>query len=167
MIRFWPWLFIAIPLIELYLIIQVGSIIGALWTVILVVLTAVIGVNLLRMQGFNTLQRAQRSMAQGQMPAQEMLEGMLLAIAGVLLLTPGFLTDSLGFLCLIPVTRQALVHFLLARVQIHGSGFQFQSGGFQQPGADQPRYQNEHIQRDGQNSGQRGQTIDGEFERKE
>ena len=74
MFRFWPLLFIIVPLVELYLIIKIGAIIGALWTVILVVLTAVIGVNLLRYQGFSTLRRAQMNMAQGQMPAMEMFQ---------------------------------------------------------------------------------------------
>jgi len=74
MIRNWPILFIIIPLVELYVIIAVGEEIGAFWTVILVLLTAVIGVNLLRVQGMSTLARAQKSMAQGAVPAMEMME---------------------------------------------------------------------------------------------
>ena len=79
MIRSWPLLFIVIPLVELYVIITVGGMIGAFWTVILVLLTAVIGVNLLRMQGMSTLMRAQQNMAQGSIPAMEMMEGIALA----------------------------------------------------------------------------------------
>ena len=86
MIRSWPLLFIVIPLVELYVIITVGGMIGAFWTVILVLLTAVIGVNLLRMQGMSTLMRAQQNMAQGSIPAMEMMEGIALAVAGVLLI---------------------------------------------------------------------------------
>jgi UPF0716 protein FxsA len=163
MSRLWPWLFIAIPLIELYFIIKVGSLIGAFWTVVLVVLTAVIGVNLLRMQGFNTLRRAQMNMAQGQMPAMEMLEGMMLAIAGVLLLTPGFLTDTIGFLCLIPATRQALIRSILSNSNIQMSGF---SAGQRSPGPNQGAGPSVH--RESPQSGRHvGNTIEGEYKRKD
>lgn len=111
----WPVLFIIVPLLELYLIIKVGSHIGALWTVLIVVMTALIGVQLLRIQGFNTLRRAQRSMMQGTMPAMEMMEGIVLAVGGALLITPGFITDTLGFLCLVPATRKAMIKLFMAR----------------------------------------------------
>lgn len=166
MIRFWPWLFIAIPLIELYLIIKVGGIIGAFWTVALVVLTAVIGVNLLRIQGFSTLQRAQRNMAQGQLPAMEMLEGVFLAIAGVLLLTPGFLTDTIGFLCLIPATRRAMIRWLLSSPNIHIGGFGpggFDSGG---PGAGGSPFTRPGYTPPGDRAVD-GKTIEGEYTRKD
>ncbi len=115
-------LFIIIPLIELYLIIVVGGVIGAVWTVLLVILTAVIGVSLLRIQGMSTLARAQRNMAQGQVPAMEMMEGLALAVAGVLLITPGFLTDALGFLVLLPSTRQAIIRYIMTRSAVQ-TGF--------------------------------------------
>lgn len=102
-------LFLLIPLIEIYFLIQVGSVIGAGWTIFAVVATAVIGAWLLRMQGFSTLQRAQMTMAQGQIPAVAMLEGVALIISGALLLTPGFFTDTVGFLLLIPAVRQRLI----------------------------------------------------------
>ncbi len=123
MLRIWPVLFIVVPLVELYLIIEVGSVIGALWTVLLVVLTAVIGVSLLRIQGFNTLNRARQNMERGTLPAMEMMEGMILAVGGALLITPGFITDTLGFLCLIPATRRAMIRYLMQRSAIHGQGF--------------------------------------------
>ncbi len=128
MIRSWPLLFIVVPLVELYFIIVVGDIIGALWTVLLVLLTAVIGVNLLRIQGMSTLTRAQRNMEQGQIPAMEMMEGVALAFAGVLLITPGFITDTIGFLCLIPASRQAIIRYILARASVHSNFGGFQSG---------------------------------------
>lgn len=115
-------LFIIIPLIELYLIIVVGGAIGALWTVLLVILTAVIGVSLLRIQGMSTLARAQKNMAQGQIPAMEMMEGLALAVAGVLLITPGFLTDALGFLVLLPRSRQAIIRYIMTRSSVR-TGF--------------------------------------------
>lgn len=133
MIRKWPLLFIIIPLVELYVIIAVGEEIGAFWTVILVLLTAVIGVNLLRMQGMNTLARAQRSMAQGAVPALEMMEGLALAVAGVLLITPGFITDTIGFLCLFPASRQAIIRYIMARSSVHTAMGGFQSHQHQEP----------------------------------
>ena len=115
MLRFWPVLFFVIPLIEVYFLIQVGSVIGAGWTILLVVLTAVIGVNLLRQQGVSTLMRANQAMSQGQIPAVEMMEGIFLAVGGALLITPGFFTDALGFICLIPQTRRGIINQLLLK----------------------------------------------------
>ena len=89
-------LFIAVPILEIYLLIQVGEAIGAGWTILLVVLTAVIGVWLLRIQGLSTLTRAQQRLQENQLPAREILEGMALVVAGALLLTPGFFTDTVG-----------------------------------------------------------------------
>ena len=109
-------LFIVIPLIELYLIIKVGGLIGAFPTVVLVILTAVIGVNLLRMQGFSTMAKFQQELATGQMPAVTMMEGAALLFGGALLLTPGFLTDTIGFLCLIPFTRRTFIYWLMRRI---------------------------------------------------
>jgi UPF0716 protein FxsA len=108
-------LFLAVPLIEIYLLIKVGSVLGALPTVALVVLTAVIGAVLLRMQGFVTMQRVRLSMARGEIPAVEMLEGVVLLCCGALLLTPGFFTDTVGFLGLIPSLRRALILWLIER----------------------------------------------------
>jgi len=113
MLRFWPILFLVIPIIEVYLLIEVGSRIGALWTILLVVTTAIIGVNLLRQQGISTLMRANQAMSQGQVPAMEMMEGIFLAVGGALLITPGFFTDVIGFTCLLPFTRRAIIQYLL------------------------------------------------------
>ena len=108
-------LFLLVPVVELYLLIKVGGVIGAFPTVVLVVLTAVIGAALARHQGLATLQRLQATMARGEAPALEMFEGVLLLAGALLLLTPGFLTDLLGFACLIPVTRRALAFRVLQR----------------------------------------------------
>lgn len=116
--RFMPLLFLAflaVPILEVYLLIQVGGIIGALPTIALVVLTAVLGVALLRHQGMATLARAQQSMHAGQMPAVELLEGIGLLVAGAFLLTPGFFTDTLGFLLLVPTFRRALAAWFIRR----------------------------------------------------
>ena len=111
-------LFLAVPIVEIYLLIQVGQAIGAGWTILLVVLTAVIGVWLLRIQGLSTLMRAQQKMQSGEIPAREMLEGMGLVVAGALLLTPGFFTDSVGFLLLFPPTRIWLVGRIASRMVV-------------------------------------------------
>ncbi len=117
--------FLSIPLLEIWLLIHVGQTIGAFPTVLLVIATAVAGAALLRQQGLATLLRAQHSMAKGELPAMEMLEGVVIAACGVLLLTPGFFTDILGLIGLIPATRQALIRALLRR----GTPFQPFSGG--------------------------------------
>jgi len=121
MLRFWPLLFLFVPIIEVYLLIQVGSVIGAGWTVLLVVLTAVIGVNLLRHQGFSTLMRANELMSRGEIPAMEMLEGIVLAVGGALLITPGFFTDTIGFICLIPYTRRLIIRRMLLNSNIQAT----------------------------------------------
>ncbi|HHC74586.1 MAG TPA: FxsA family protein [Thiothrix sp.] len=109
-------LFLLVPIIEIYFLIQVGSVIGAFPTILLVVGTAVLGGFLLRQQGLSTFRRYQQNLAKGQLPAQEMLEGVLLLIGGVLLMTPGFFTDTLGFLCLLPITRPWIATWLVRRV---------------------------------------------------
>ena len=164
MSRIMPLLFIAIPLVELYFIIVVGEMIGAFWTVILVIMTAVIGVNLLRMQGMNTLTRAQRNMAQGQIPAMEMMEGVALAVAGVLLITPGFITDSIGLLCLIPASRRAIIHFIMAKASVYTS-FNASAGGFQQH--QHKNQQDFYSKKPGEKKPKVGRTIEGEFKRED
>ncbi len=111
-------LFIGIPLIEIYVLIEVGSAIGALTTIFAVVFTAVLGVALIRIQGFSTLQKAQATMNQGGVPALEMFEGVMLLFAAICLLIPGFFTDTIGFLLLIPPLR----HYLAGRL-ISNSAF--------------------------------------------
>ncbi len=122
-------IFLVVPIAEIYLLIQVGQVIGAGWTVLLVVLTAVIGVALLKQQGLSTLQRAQQKLNANELPAHEILEGMGLLVAGALLLTPGFFTDTVGFLLLFPPTRIRLVRAIASRmvvstsVNIHGHNY--------------------------------------------
>lgn len=108
-------LFLVVPVIEIYVLIQVGSVIGAIPTIILILATAIIGAALLRQQGLSTLARFQSGLASGTLPAKEMIEGILLAVGGALLMTPGFVTDAMGFFCLIPISRMALVHYIMKR----------------------------------------------------
>ena len=109
-------LFLIVPLVEIYLLIQVGSVIGALPTVLAVVGTALLGAGLVRAQGVITLSRAQAALDRGEPPAMELLEGVVLLVAGALLLTPGFFTDVLGFLCLVPGLRRRTLQRLALRV---------------------------------------------------
>jgi UPF0716 protein FxsA len=110
MFRFLFILFLLVPLVEIYFLIKVGDVIGAGWTIFAIVATAVIGAGLLRVQGASTLLRAQLSLSKGSLPAMEMMEGFALALSGVLLLTPGFFTDTFGFLLLIPPVRRWLIN---------------------------------------------------------
>ena len=90
-------IFVVMTLLEIYVLVTVGQAIGGLSTVLLVIVTALIGSTLLRQQGWSTMAKAQQSIAEGKTPALEMLEGVVILVSGVLLLTPGFITDGLGF----------------------------------------------------------------------
>ncbi|MFL1404569.1 FxsA family protein [Marinobacter sp. M1N3S26] len=124
-------LFIVLPILEMVVLIKVGTIIGALSTVGLVLLTAVIGAALLKQQGLATLTRANQRLNSGELPAREVAEGLILAVGGALLLTPGFITDTIGFLCLIPGSRHWFVAQAMKRLVVRGQGggFYWSSGG--------------------------------------
>ena len=119
--RVWFLIFVATPIVEMYLLIEVGGYIGAPATIGLVVLTALIGITLLRRQGLATLTRGVTRLQQGEVPAQEMAEAILLGIAGALLLTPGFVTDGVGFALLTPGIRQRLIVRVVARMELSAS----------------------------------------------
>ena len=101
--------FIVLPILEMYILIEVGGFIGALNTIGLVLLTALLGLILLRQQGFRTLLNARNKLLQAELPAEEIVTGIFLAVGGALLLTPGFVTDFIGFMCLLPFTRRLLM----------------------------------------------------------
>ena len=112
--------FIAVPLVELFVLMEVGSVIGALPAILLCVATAALGAALVRAQGLRTLREAQEAMRRGEVPAVAMLEGVVLALAGVLLLTPGLVTDVIGFAALTPPLRRGLLlRGLRARLRPH------------------------------------------------
>lgn len=113
--RVFLFLFLLFPIVELALLIQVGSAIGVLPTLLLVIGTAILGGVLLRVAGVATAWRAREKLARGELPEQEMLEGLMIALGGGLLLLPGFITDVLGVLCLIPFSRGLLVNKLRQR----------------------------------------------------
>ena len=110
--------FTIIPIIEIYLLIEIGSMFGALTAVTLVILTGFLGAFLARMQGLQTLYRIQESLREGRMPSGELLDALLIVIAGLVLLTPGFLTDSAGFLLLIPATRNSIKYWLRRQLEL-------------------------------------------------
>lgn len=97
------------PLAELYVLIEVGGVIGAVPTIALSVFTAILGAWLVRVQGLSVLLRAQAQMARKEMPAFELLEGVVLLVTGIALLLPGFITDAIGFALLLPPLRRALI----------------------------------------------------------
>ncbi|MEE9310012.1 MAG: FxsA family protein [Cocleimonas sp.] len=124
-------IFLVIPILEIYFLIKVSDLIEVFPTIILVILTAVIGAGLLRQQGLSTLARLQQNMGQGKIPAQEMIEGVLLAVGGALLMTPGFITDTIGFLCLIPFSRKFIAQNIMKRsADKMKAGVSAQMGGF-------------------------------------
>lgn len=108
-------LFLVVPLVEIYLLIKIGSVVGAGVTIFLVVFTAFLGAILVRAQGFSTLARMQAQMATAQLPALEIMEGVFLFVAGALLLTPGFFTDAVGFVFLTPPLRRLIIRWIIER----------------------------------------------------
>lgn len=131
--------FLLVPLLELYLLVKVGGVIGAWPTVALVVFTAVTGALLLRQQGLATVRRVQAMLQRGEVPSIELLEGLVLLVCGALLLTPGFFTDLIALAGLVRPLRRLLIRSFLARSIVHVT-------------TDRPRERGPH-------------TIDGEFRR--
>ncbi len=133
--KFFLIIFIFIPLTEMVLLFEVADRIGGLTTLGLVVLTAVIGLAILKRQGLSTIMRANQRLQSGELPAQEIIEGMLLAGAGALLLTPGFITDTLGFVLLTGPLRRPIAQHIIGMNVVStlgtmdgGRGFSFRSG---------------------------------------
>jgi UPF0716 protein FxsA len=105
-------LFIGVPAIELALLIEVGAHIGTLNTFLLIIVTGILGANLARSQGLGVVRKVQAELARGEMPAQSLLDGAIILVAAALLLTPGVLTDLVGFFCLFPMTRPIMRGFV-------------------------------------------------------
>lgn len=147
-------LFIAVPIIEIGLFIQVGGMLGLWPTIALVLITAFVGASLVRSQGLQTLITVQQRMQRGEMPAQQIVEGVMLAVAGVLLLTPGFMTDAMGMLVLLPAPRAMIAKYLMSKVVVSNLSSGFHSSHFER---DPYRPHDSH----------QGHTFDGEFEKKD
>jgi UPF0716 protein FxsA len=134
--------FIVVPILELYVLIQIGQAIGILPTIALLILDSVLGAALMRSQGRAAWMRFNRALAEGRIPAREVIDGVLVIFGGALLLTPGFLSDILGLILLLPPTRAVVRRLLVARfggrlVETAAAGaqnrmgriFTFQTGG--------------------------------------
>ncbi len=153
-------IFILVPIIEIWLFIQVDSIIGLWPTLASVVLTAVIGTWLLRQQGFAVLMQGRAALEKSQFPLEQVIHGVFLLIAGLLLLTPGFFTDAIGFLCLVPPLRLAMAYGIWSKLKddvhvVHPGMAQGPSGqGHQRPGAG-PVIDGEIIENDLENEPER------------
>src|SRR3954452_22495088 len=108
-------LFVVVPILEIYVIIQVGQAIGALWTIALLIADSILGSILMRSQGRAAWRRFQAALAEGRMPAREVLDGVLVIFGGAFLLTPGFCSDIVGALLLLPPTRAVIRRMLIRR----------------------------------------------------
>ncbi len=147
-------LFIIIPIIEISLFVIAGDVFGAGPTLLMIVITAFVGVHFLKQQGGKTFLRFQEKMAKQALPAQELIEGMMLLVCGALLVTPGFFTDVIGFLGLIPAVRHTAIKRLSKRWQVKFQHTSFQENLYR---AQQQQYQQEqHFNQ--------GRTFDGEYE---
>jgi len=151
-------LFILVPIVEIALFIQVGEVLGLGVTLFIVVITAILGVNLLKQQGFKAWRDIQLSMAQGKIPAVEMAAGAQLLFAGGLLLTPGFATDIVGFSLMIPPVRLYLARLMIKKgiMSASTSSVNFTSRTDFQSGPPLGEVQDKD----------QGRTIEGEFEEK-
>lgn len=129
-----PFALLVIPLLEIAAFVLIGGEIGLWATLGLVVVTAVIGSFLLRWQGLSLVSRIKNELAAQRLPAKDMVRGVMLLLAGVLLLTPGFVTDTIGFLLFVPAIQNVVWTFLKSRVQISGTSgspnFSQSSGNF-------------------------------------
>ena len=121
---FIPFLLLVVPILEIGVFILLGGQIGVINTLLGIVLTALIGTILLRQQGFALLSQAQNQMDQGRVPGKELAHGVMLLAAGLLLLTPGFVTDTFGFLLLVPPFRDGIFAFFKNRITMIGLGGQ-------------------------------------------
>ncbi len=105
-------IFLVIPALEIYTLLEAGRLIGVWPTIALILATGIAGAWLARTQGIGLLLQIQKGLAEGRMPADKLFDGVLILAGGLVLLTPGFWTDLLGFVCLVPATRQALKQLL-------------------------------------------------------
>lgn len=115
--------FTLIPMVELYLLIKLGTLIGGFNTILVVILTGFAGAWLARMEGMHTMLKVRMNLQQGIMPAEELMDGMIILIAGLVLITPGLITDALGLMMLWPVTRNRFKRFVRRKFdQMQASG---------------------------------------------
>jgi UPF0716 protein FxsA len=155
--RIFLWLFLAAPFIELWFMIRVGSEIGAIPTIVLLIMAGSIGMSILRKQSFDTLLRVNQRLQTGEVPAVEIFEGFILTLAAVLLIIPGFITDILALPLLIPQLRSLLVKRFLR------TGY-YQQHYYRQSTYTKNTYEQNTYE---QSTGQTNDIIDGEFKRED
>ena len=109
---------ILVPVIEIYLLIKIGSQIGAISTILLIFLTAILGIYYARYEGINTLRAGFVQLSRNESPSYEMLSGAAIAFAAILLIMPGFVTDTLGFLLIFPLSRSFIFNFIIGKLNI-------------------------------------------------
>lgn len=152
--RFFLFLFLLFPVAELALLIKVGSAIGVLGTLLLLVIGGLVGVLLLRLAGFATAWRVRERVARGELPEREVLQGVLMAVAGMLFLIPGLLSDAMALVLLFPPTRTLLFGVLQRRVEARVE-------------RQRAFYQDLHQRPPGEAPPQRPNVIEGEWERRD
>ncbi|WP_111412155.1 FxsA family protein [Billgrantia lactosivorans] len=159
--------FTLFALLDFIVLFSVGSQIGLLPTLVMVLATGFIGLHLIRRQGTATLARARQRLAQGELPSSELLTGAALIFGGALMLAPGFLSDALGLLCVVPGARRQVARLLaLANLRLHGAAQRSASGpsghgeGWQRPEGE-PRAR--ATREEGEPSGDDGQPLEGDF----
>lgn len=170
MFRFLFILFIVVPIIEIMVLMNVGAWLGAWPTIAIVIITAWLGAKNVKQQGVATLNSVQTKMAQGEMPSDEIVAGLLLLVAGVLLVTPGFVTDIFGLSLLIPAVRNTLIKSVQSHLVMNknAAGFTYQSSVHTKqndPFAQDPFQQSNASEKSIEHH--QGETLEGEYERKE
>ena len=125
--------FTIIPVLEIYLLIKLGTFLGALNTVVIVILTGILGAYLARLEGLHTMIKVREGLNRGEMPAEGMLDALLILVAGIVLLTPGFLTDIAGLLILIPQTRLVFKRWLRKKFNAWAQGNQVYINQYHKP----------------------------------
>lgn len=122
-------LFLATPLIEIAVFIEIGGLLGLWPTIAIVIVTAALGAALWRRQGLAVMAQAQEALNRGELPVAQVMDGAFLLFAGALLLTPGFMTDAFGFLLFVPPFRHALARYIFARLRKSGNVHVYTSHG--------------------------------------
>lgn len=157
-------LFVIVPIIEIAVLMQIGSWLGVWPTIAIVIITAWLGAKNVKQQGIVTLNSVQEKMATGEMPSEDIVAGLLLLVAGVLLVTPGFVTDIFGLSLLVPAIRKSLIGAVQQGLNVHtvsGASFHHQQSSFEQRSPFEQSSPFESVEKHQSN------TIEGEYERKD
>ncbi|WP_163932204.1 FxsA family protein [Paraferrimonas sp. SM1919] len=153
-------LFVIMPILEISVLLQVGEALGGLNTILLIILTALLGANLVRNEGLKTFMKVRSQLQAGTAPAQELVEAVMLAVAGVLLVTPGFITDFIGLVMLTPLTRKPIAWYFLSKINITMSNSFSTHGSFHSHGQFGQNPFEQQSKKD-------GDVIEGEYSRKD